>query len=169
MRITGSIRTYVGQVLPMVLTLVLAPMLTLTAAAHAVPVHLRCESVNNPLGIDVASPHLSWQSDSTERNWKQTAYQIVVSTTPSPTFDASAKVWDSGKVTSAESVGIAYVGMKLEPRTRYYWSVRVWDANGQSSQANESAWWETGLLNQEWKAKWIAWKNPEQDAELDGV
>src|SRR4030081_122985 len=113
--------------------------LSLTMAAHAVPVHLRCESVNNPLGIDVANPHLSWQSDSTERNWMQTAYQIVVSTNPLPTFDASAKVWDSGKVMSAESVGIAYGGPKLEPRTRYHWSVRVWDAQGQSSQATESA------------------------------
>jgi len=143
--------------------------LTLTLAAHAVPVHLRCESVSNPLGIDVANPHLSWQSDSTERNWVQTAYQIVVSTSPSPALDASAEVWDSGKITSAESVGITYGGRKLEPRTRYYWSVRVWDANGQSSQASETAWWETGLLNQAWKAKWIAWKNPEQESELDGV
>ena len=143
--------------------------LSLTMAAHAAPVHLRCESVTNPLGIDVPNPHLSWQSDSTERNWMQTAYQIVVSTSPSPALDASAKVWDSGKITSAESVGITYGGRKLEPRTRYYWSVRVWDAKGQSTQASEVAWWETGLLNQEWKAKWIAWKNPEQDSELDGV
>ena len=148
---------------------VLLIFLSLTMAARAVPVHLRCESVKNPLGIDVASPHLSWQSDSTERNWMQTAYQIVVSTSPSPALDVSDKVWDSGKVMSAESVGIAYVGPRLEPRTRYYWSVRVWDAKGQSSQANETAWWETGLLNQEWKAKWIAWKNPEQESELDGV
>ncbi len=143
--------------------------LSLTMAAHAVPVHLRCESVTNPLGIDVSNPHLSWQSDSTERNWVQTAYQIVVSTNPSPGLDSSATVWDSGKITSAESVGITYGGRKLEPRTRYYWSVRVWDAKGQSSQANETAWWETGLLNQAWKAKWIAWKNPEQESELDGV
>ena len=148
---------------------VLLMLLSLTMAAHAVPVHLRCESVNNPLGIDVANPHFSWQSDSTERNWMQSAYQIVVSTSPSPTFDDSAKVWDSGKITSAESVGIAYGGQKLDPRTRYYWSVRVWDANGQSSQANETAWWETGFLNREWKAKWITWKTPEQDSELDGV
>ncbi len=144
-------------------------LLILTMAAHAAPVHLRCESVSNPLGIDVANPHLSWQSDSAERNWMQTAYQIVVSTSPSPTFDAPAKVWDSGKVTSAESIGITYAGTKLKPSTRYYWSVRVWDASGQSTDANESVWWETGLLNQEWKAKWIAWKNPEQDRELDGV
>ena len=142
--------------------------LSLTMAAYAAPVHLRCESVKNPLGIDVANPRLSWQSDNTERNWMQTAYQIVVSTSSAP-LDASAKVWDSGKVMSAESVGIAYDGPKLEPRTRYYWSVRVWDAHGKSSPAGETAWWETGLLNQEWKARWIAWKNPEEDSELDGV
>lgn len=150
-------------------TAALLMFLSMTMAAHAVPVHLRCESVNNPLGIDVANPHLSWQSDSTERNWVQTAYQIVVSTSPSPAPEASAKVWDSGRITSAESVGIIYGGTKLEPRTRYYWSVRVWDANGQSSQAEETAWFETGLLNEEWKAKWIAWKNPEQESELNGV
>ena len=142
--------------------------LTVAMATYALPVHLRCESVTNPLGIDVLNPHLSWQSDSTERNWMQTAYQIVVAASPSPA-DASAKVWDSGKVMSAESVGIAYGGPKLEPHTRYYWSVRVWDAKGKSSQAAGTAWWETGLLDQEWKAKWIGWKNPEQDSELDGV
>ncbi len=152
-----------------VFLMLLGLTLSWTTAAHAVPVHLRCEAVKNPLGIDVATPHLSWQSDSAERNWMQTAYQIVVSTSPSPAFDASAKVWDSGKVAAAESVGITYGGLKLEPRTRYYWSVRVWDAKGQSSQASEAAWFETGLLNQGWKAKWIAWKNPEQDSELDGV
>ena len=143
--------------------------LSLTIAAYAAPVHLRCESVENPLGIDVTTPHLSWQSDSNERNWMQSAYQIVVSTSPSPMFDGSTKVWDSGKITSAESVGVAYAGPKLEPRTRYYWSVRVWDSKGRSAQASETAWWETGLLDQQWKAKWIAWKNPEQDSELDGV
>ena len=140
---------------------------TMAAAAHAVPVHLRCESVANPLGIDVANPHLSWQSDSQERDWVQTAYQILVST--SPPSVASAPVWDSGKINSAESIGIEYSGPQLLPRTRYYWSVRVWDAKGNASQSTETAWWETGLLNQNWSAKWIAWKNPEQDSDLEGV
>ena len=42
-------------------------------AAYANPVRLRCEYLENPLGIDAAAPHLSWQSDNTERNWKQAA------------------------------------------------------------------------------------------------
>jgi alpha-L-rhamnosidase len=142
-------------------------LLGFTVAANATPVGLRSEWVPNPLGIDVARPHLSWQSNSSERNWKQSAYEIVVS--KSPERKGELLVWDSGKVNSPESVGIVYGGPKLEPRTRYYWSVRVWDTNGQSSQSTENAWWETGFLNEDWKAKWIAWKNPEQDSELEGV
>ena len=147
---------------------VLAILLSFTLAAYAAPVHLRCEWVTNPLGIDVVSPHLSWQNDSAERNWMQSAYQVVVSTNPDLT-NGSALVWDSGRVNSPDSVGIVYGGKKLAPRTRYYWTVRVWDAKGQSSQASPKAWWETSLLNEDWKAKWIAWKNPEQDSDLDGV
>ena len=53
-------------------------LVTLTSAAFAAPVHLRCEYLENPLGIDKASPRLSWQSDNVERDWKQSAYEILV-------------------------------------------------------------------------------------------
>ena len=41
----------------------LTVLMVLSATASAVPVHLRCEYLLNPLGIDRAAPHLSWQSD----------------------------------------------------------------------------------------------------------
>jgi hypothetical protein len=79
-------------------------------------------------------------------------------------------VWDSGKQTSADSVGIAYAGRALQSRKRYYWTVKVWDAAGQESQSSEDAWWETGLLHKsDWSAKWIARKNPEAAADRDGI
>ena len=53
-------------------------LVTLTSAAFAAPVHLRCEYLENPLGIDKASPRLSWQSDNVERDWRQSAYEILV-------------------------------------------------------------------------------------------
>ena len=81
-----------------------------------------------------------------------------------------ADIWDSGRVDSAESVGIVYHGPALESRKRYYWKVRVWDAAGLVSQSAEGAWWEMGLLHaQDWKAKWIRWKNPEDDADRKGI
>jgi len=140
------------------------------AIASATPVHLRCEYLQNPLGIDAPAPHLSWQSDSTERNWKQTAYQVLVASSNDHLQLGQADVWDSGKTESDESVGIAYKGPALESRKRYYWKVRVWDAAGQVSDSAEEAWWEMGFLQpQDWKAKWISWKNPEDAADRGGI
>jgi alpha-L-rhamnosidase len=124
----------------------------------------------NPLGIDAMVPHLSWQSDSTERNWRQAAYQILVASSQEQLAAGHADIWDSGKMSSDESVGIAYGGPKLESRERYYWSVRVWDKAGKSAQSSQPAWWETGLLHKEdWEAKWITWTNPEEVPDRAGI
>jgi hypothetical protein len=139
---------------------VLAAVVVLTSAAAATPVRLRCEYLENPLGIDAASPRFSWQSDNSERNWMQAAYQVLVASNDENLRSGKADVWDSGKVDSAESVGIVYRGPALESRKRYYWKVRVWDAAGQVSESTEAAWWEMGLLHAtDWKAKWIRWQN----------
>ena len=141
----------------------------LTAVSSATPVHLRCEYLENPLGIDAVSPHLSWQSDNTERDWKQAAYEILVASSDGNLQAGKADIWDSGKVNSAESVGIAYHGPALESRKRYHWKVRVWDAAGEVSDS-APAWWEMGLLRAtDWKAQWIRWQNPEDDADRRGI
>jgi alpha-L-rhamnosidase len=142
----------------------------LTVVASAKPVRLRCEYLENPLGIDRTAPRLSWQSDNTERNWKQTAYQILVASSVDRLNAGSADVWDSGKKDSGDSVGISYSGPSLDSRRRYYWKVRVWDATGQQSESAENAWWEMGLLRPaDWKAKWITWKNPQDEADRQGI
>src|SRR5246127_1423535 len=142
----------------------------LSGAALATPVHLRCEYRENPLGIDAPAPHLSWQSDSIERNWKQVAYQILVASSLDGLRSGKADVWDSDKTNSDESVGIAYKGPALESRKRYYWKVRVWDASGKASDSIEEAWWEMGLLRpDDWKAKWITWSNPEDEADRKDI
>ena len=149
---------------------VVVAIVILAPVAFAMPVHLRCEYLQNPLAIDTASPHLSWQSDSTERNWSQAAYEISVAGSDDTLRSGKADIWDSGKVDSAESVGIAYRGPALESRKRYYWKVRVWDAGGQVAESTEGAWWETGLMHPpDWKAKWIRWKNPEDEADRKGI
>lgn len=139
-------------------------------AMYAKPVHLRCEYLTNPLGIDSERPNLSWQSDSQERNWKQSAYEVLVASRTDLLRRGKADVWDSGKQHSSESVGIAYSGPKLESRKRYYWTVRVWDEHGHVGQAMEAAWWEMGLLTRsDWNAKWIRWQNPEDASDRAGM
>ncbi len=142
----------------------------LARAASAAPVHLRCEYLQNPLGLDKPEPDLSWQSNNTERNWKQVAYEVLVSSTADLLRSDHADIWDSGKTESADSVGIAYRGPGLESRRRYFWKVRVWDTSGQAWESTEAAWWEMGLLRStDWKANWIRWKNPEEDADRGAI
>ena len=86
----------------------------ISVMASATPVHLRCEYRQTPLGIDAPAPHLSWQSDNTERNWKQAAYQIWVASSVDFLRAGRPDLWDSGKTESDESVGIAYKGPSLE-------------------------------------------------------
>jgi alpha-L-rhamnosidase len=139
-------------------------------SVDAQPVFLRCESLANPLGIDTAQPALSWKSNAHERNWRQTAYQILVATKPDLLKPGAADVWDSKEQISGESVGIAYGGPALESRRRYYWAVRVRGGSGHLSQSDEAAWWEMGLLRPtDWSAKWIRWQNPEDAADLADI
>src|SRR3984957_5930729 len=154
--------------LAIVATLILVQ--ALVQAAAAAPVRLRAEYLENPLGIDKPAPHLSWQSDSGERNWRQTAYEVLVGSSPELLSPGRADVWDSGKIDSDESVGIAYHGPTLESRHRYFWKVRVWDVSGQASESAEPAWGEMGLLHAtEWKGKWIRWNNPDDQADREAI
>ena len=151
------------------LPLLVSCLLFIVNATFATPVHLRCEYLENPLGLDRLAPRLSWQSDNTQRDWKQAAYQILVAST-AEALKSGADVWDSGRQDSDASVNIAYHGPALESRRRYYWKVRVWDAAGTLSESTQSAWWEMGLLHpDDWKAKWITWKNPDSESDLANV
>ena len=154
---------------PVFLHMFIMLVLTITAAS-ATPVHLRCEYRENPLGIDAPAPHLSWQSETSDRNWKQSAYQIIVASSLDGLRSGRADVWDSGKTTSDESVDIPYKGPVLESRKRYYWKVRVWDAAGKVIDSSEDAWWEMGLLHpKDWTPKWITWRSPEDEADRKDI
>ncbi|MGW9129792.1 alpha-L-rhamnosidase [Streptomyces sp. NPDC055681] len=112
------------------------------------------EYVSHPLGLDVPQPRLSWPLASDRPGQAQTAYQIRVA--GSPERLAKPDVWDSGKVMSPDSVLVPYAGPALTSRTRYYWTVRVWDAGGKASAWSEPSWWETGLTaRSDWSAQWI--------------
>lgn len=112
------------------------------------------EYVRHPLGLDVPRPRLSWPLTSTEEGQAQSAYHVRVATAADRLTEPD--VWDSGKVASSESVLVPYAGPGLKSRTRYYWSVRVWDTAGKASGWSEPSWWETGLSEaKDWTARWI--------------
>ncbi len=119
-------------------------------------VRLTCEHRQNPLGIDLYTPQLSWQLDSERRGAAQTAYEVWVATDPRHLETGNKLVWKSGKIPSTDNVNIAYKGKKLRPFTRYYWKVKVYDETGEVSAWSETAWWETAMLeSKDWTAEWI--------------
>ncbi|MBO1511514.1 alpha-L-rhamnosidase [Metabacillus bambusae] len=119
--------------------------------------NLRTEYTNNPLGIDVTEPRLSWELESSNRGQKQTAYQIQVASNKSQLLKNEPDLWDTGKVDSDESVNIVYEGKALESKKRYFWRVKVWDNHGEKpSKWSKPAWLEMGLLDESaWQAEWI--------------
>src|SRR6188768_2382146 len=82
---------------------------------------LRVEFLKNPLGIDVKSPQLSWQLKSKERNILQVAYEIRMNKDMPALLNNSQLVWQTGKVTSNQSLHIIYAGDQLQPGQKYYW------------------------------------------------
>ena len=134
-------------------TLLLAPL----AALHAAEVtNLRCEYRNNPLGIDVARPRLSWVIESVQRGERQTAYQVLVASTPDTLAEDQGDLWDSGKVLSDQSIQVEYGGKPLVSRQLCCWKARLWDQGGRSTDWSRPAFWSMGLLKPEdWQANWI--------------
>ena len=66
--------------------------------------NLVCEYQDNPLGIDSKHPRMSWQINGKQtRNIQQTAYQIIVASTPANLEKNVGDLWDSGKIDSNES------------------------------------------------------------------
>ena len=131
----------------------------LAESGGIVPVHLRCEYLKNPVGIDVQKPRLSWQLkalDSTRRGLKQSAYQILVASNLEKLKLNQGDFWDSGQKPSDQTLHIEYAGKVLSSQVRCFWKVRVWDQESKASFWSEPALWSMGLLNREdWAAKWI--------------
>jgi alpha-L-rhamnosidase len=120
--------------------------------------NLRCEYRTEPLGIDIARPRLSWIVDSSKRGQKQTAYQVLVSSSEDNLAEGKADLWDSGKVVSDETICVEYKGKSLASRQDCFWKVQVWDKDGQSSGWSKPTHWSMGMLNEgDWKGQWIGY------------
>lgn len=111
--------------------------------------HLRTNHVANPLGFAIEQPTFSWIVEDTP-DTIQTAAQVLVSR------DAAFErpIFDSGRVPGQGIDSLAYrPPIALEPRTRYFWKVRVW---GETEHAESApAWFETARMGEPWQAEWI--------------
>ena len=124
--------------------------------ASLVPEDLLCENLPDPLGLGTTAPRLSWKNASEINGAAQTAYRIMAASSPGMLDEASADLWDTGRVESEESIMIRWDGSALSSRSLVYWRVRTWDENGTPSEWSRTARFSVGLLAKEdWQAEYI--------------
>ena len=113
------------------------------------------EYSENPFNIDETHPQFSWIITSDKRNQTQSSYRIMVSSSPLNLSHNRGEFWDSGSVTSNETIHHEYGNNNLKSNTLYYWKVIIRDGNGLDHESPVSK-FETALLSQnDWEARWI--------------
>nr|WP_199074940.1 glycoside hydrolase family 78 protein [Pedobacter sp. ASV19] len=117
--------------------------------------NLSCELLQNPVGIDVVSPRLSWEITSGMREVRQSAYHILVATSQDKLTEKGADIWNSGKVISEASVYNKYTGPALKSNSKYYWTVQVFTNKGETGWAKPASWSMGLLYYKDWEGRWI--------------
>lgn len=128
--------------------------------ASVTPTSLKCEYRINPPGIDVPDPVLEWTltpRGSSLRGLFQTAYQVLVASSPELLKLNKGDLWNTGKIASNEMNNIRYKGKPLKSHQTVWWKVRTWDQEKKASAWADSHQWTMGVINsQDWSgAKWI--------------
>lgn len=124
---------------------------------------LKCERLENPVGITAAAPRLSWEIVSDRRGVEQTAYRILVASSERLLDAGTGDKWDSGWVISDETIGIPYAGTALHSDETCFWKVQV-KSGRKRSPWSPTARWTTGFTSDTmWQARWIG-----LDRALDG-
>jgi alpha-L-rhamnosidase len=126
---------------------------------------LRCEYLENPIGIGEANPRFGWILDSGKRNVVQESYHLQVGMDR----DFTDVIWDTGIVRSSESAHVEYAGPELQSSTRYFYRVRITDNYKNESPWSDAAFFETGILDPNiWKARFISPEGDDEGASSKG-
>ena len=149
-----------GFIRPVSLMLILLVICLGINAASGISVqHMKCEYLDEPLGLDEPNPRFSWTLAATDTDVygvRQTEYRILVAKTRKQLDKNKGDMWSSGWIKSDESQQIEYQGKPLDSDRTYYWKIQVKDQNKKKSGWSNVSNWSTGLFNSsDWSAKWI--------------
>lgn len=114
------------------------------------------ENQTSPLAIQTQRPRFSWKCNWPGRNRYQSAYRILVSSSPETCLEGKADIWDSSKVMTSQSTQIEYAGTPLDSNRTYFWRVEKWDEEGGDTELSPVEQFGTGLFEiEDWSGTWI--------------
>lgn len=129
--------------------------------------NIRVEMKENPVGIEVLQPRFSWQIASETPDLVQTFYHLQVAASPDQLKSGEGLLWDSGLVSSDQSILIPYAGKALASEQTCYWRVKATTNQGETAWSETNS-WSMSLLNaSDWKAEWIGQKGMTNANETD--
>lgn len=143
-----------------VLVLFVFARLTLGAQVLPAPEGLLCDLLREPSSAVITNktPEFSWIFP--QSGDKQTAYRILVASSPFLLSEGKADYWDSELVGDNNCINIPYNGKELENNSTYWWAVKVEAENGLVSSYSQPQQFNTGNfdrsdLDYPGQSKWI--------------
>ena len=108
------------------------------------PEGLICELLREPASaiITDSSPALGWIFP--QSGIEQSAYRILVASSPHLLTENAADLWDSKKTPDNHSINITYSGKELKDNSTYWWQVKVWSKEGMESSYSQAQQFNTG-------------------------
>lgn len=108
--------------------------------------------------ITDATPELAWIFP--QSGIQQSAYRILVASSPHLLKEGKADLWDSGAIKDPASVNISYAGKPLKDNSSYWWQVKVWSQSGLESSYSLAQQFNTGNFDRSGvdypgESKWI--------------
>ncbi len=112
--------------------------------SRQVPEGLMVEFIRDPEGVRIMDlrPEFTWIVPQHAK--RQTACEILVSSSRKKLKKGKADIWNSGKMISSSSCEVEYGGTTLSPDSRYFWKVRIWDEKGRPAGYSEIRSFVTG-------------------------
>ena len=98
-----------------------------------IPSGLMVEYIREPKNVAVndSKPEYCWVVP--KEAVSQNAYQILVASSKANIENNLGDVWNSGQVRGKVSTNVEHAGKPLNPNSKYFWKVRIWDQDNRLS------------------------------------
>ncbi|MBK1877190.1 alpha-L-rhamnosidase [Pelagicoccus mobilis] len=124
------------------------------------PVKLQANDLNNPEGISLDNPRLSWELDAKSGITETLAYRVEIADSEFDLLEGTDSVERTDWIENRGEQSFLWNDASPTPLKKLYWRVQVRDQDNKESEWSAPAQFRYGLASDGWKAKWIyaAWE-----------